>query len=254
MTDQAARIADAIMARAPFDDLGASAPQSLVEAYALQAQVVERLAAAHGGIGGRKIAWNTAAQMDAMGLSEPGAACICADLVRRSPATLSASDFHTFAIEPEICAILKADLAPREHGHDRASVIEAVERLAPAFELLDTRGMAKAAPFSILAQNINNRGIVIGGPGLAPHDVDPSALRSVVTCNGEVMLDKAGAAPMDPLTSVAFLANRFNALGITPKAGEVLLLGAHLPPTPIPAPATMRFELGAMGAVEFTIA
>ena len=40
MTDQAARIADAIMARAPFDDLGASAPQSLVEAYALQARVV----------------------------------------------------------------------------------------------------------------------------------------------------------------------------------------------------------------------
>lgn len=254
MTDLAARIADAIMARAEFDDLGASAPTSVAEAYALQAQVVEKLAAAHGGIGGRKIAWNTAAQMEAMGLDEPGAACICADLVRRSPARLADADYHTFAIEPEICAILKTDLAPREHGHDRASVIEAVERLAPAFELLDPRGMKKVPPFTILAQNINNRGIVIGGPGLAPADVDPAALRSVVTKNGEVMLDKAGAAPMDPLSAVAFLANRFNALGVTLKAGEALLLGAHLPPTPIPAPATMRFELGAMGAVEFTIA
>mgnify|MGYP003631665631 CR=1 FL=1 len=209
MTDQAARIADAIMARAPFDDLGAAAPGTLVEAYALQAQVVEKLAAA---------------------------------------------DFHTFAIEPEICAVLKADLAPRPNGHDRSTVIEAVERLAPAFELLDPRGMGKAAPFSVLAQNINNRGIVVGGPGLAPHDLDAEALRSVVTCNGETMLDKAGAAPMDPLSAVAFLANRFNALGQTIRAGEVMLLGAHLPPTPIAAPATMRFELGALGAVEFTIA
>ena len=253
MTDLAARIADDIMARAPFDDLGASAPTSLPEAYALQAKVAAKLADHLGGIGGRKIGWNSPAQMEQTGLGEPVAANVFADLTKASPARLSAADYRSFVMEPEIAAILQADLAPTPKGHDRASVIEAVARLVPAFEILDPREMGKPTPFTIVAQNINNRGLVLGGPGLPPQDVDADALHSTVTCNGEVMLDAGGAAPMDPLTAVAFLANKFNSLGITLKAGEILLLGAHLPPTPIPAPAKMRFDLGAMGATEFEL-
>ena len=97
----------------------------------------------------------------------------------------------------------------------------------------------------------------LGGPGLTPDEVDDgfwTGLRSLVTQDGETILDVTPGWPMHPLDSVAFLANRFNALGQTLAAGETLLLGTHLPPRPIAAPASLRFEAGALGAVAFTLA
>lgn len=175
-------------------------------------------------------------------------------MIRESPARLDAAAYRTFAIEPEIAAVLGADLAPRPGGHDRASVAAAVSRLHPAFELLDRREVGDAGPLSVIASNVFNAGLVLGGPGLPPAEVDPLALRSVVTLDGETLLDRTGAAPMDPLEAAAFLANRFNALGQTLRAGEILLLGAHLPPRAVPGAAKMRFEAGALGAAEFEIA
>ncbi len=250
----AALLAEDISTRRPLRDPGEDGPADLDDAYDVQARVVGRLAPDLGGIGGRKIAWNSPAQLEALGLEEPGAACICRDLIVDSPARLEAPDYLTFAIEPEIAAVLSASLAPQYGGHDRASVAAAVERFIPAFELLDPRTAGKVPPMAFLVNNINNRGVVVGGPGVRPSELDHAALRSVVTLNGEVALDKEAAAPMDPLEAVAFLANRFNALGHTLEAGEILLLGAHMPVTPVQTPATMRFELGVLGSVEFEIA
>ena len=42
-------------------------------------------------------------------------------------------------------------------------------------------------------------------------------------------------------------------LGQTLRAGETLLLGAHLPPRAVQGAARMRFELGPLGAVAFEI-
>ncbi len=250
----AALLAEDISTRRPFRDPGEDGPADLDEAYDVQTRVVGRLAPGLGGIGGRKIAWNSAAQLEALRLDEPGAACICRDLIVDTGARLRAEDYLTFAIEPEIAAILSAPLAPQQGGHDLNSVAAAVERFVPAFELLDPRTAGKVPPIAFLVNNINNRGVVLGGPGVKPSEMDYAALRSIVTLNGEVALDKPAAAPMDPLEAVAFLANRFNALGQTLEAGEVLLLGAHMPVTPVQTPATMTFELGVLGSVEFEMA
>lgn len=250
MTDAAAlgaALAADIRARAPFRDPGPEALPDIEAAYAVQAAVLAKLGAEHGGIGGRKIAWNTAAQMEALKIAEPGAACVLTGLIRTSPAAIKAADYATFAFEPEIAAVLSAPLAPRPGGHDRESVAACVARLHPAFELLDQRGFAGERPASAIAANVFNVGLVLGGPGLPPAKVDPVALHSVVTLNGETLLDKSNAAPMHPLDAVAFLANRFNRLGVTPGAGEVLLLGAHLPPYRFAGTGKLTFSCGALG-------
>ncbi|MAS42747.1 MAG: hypothetical protein CML43_06290 [Rhodobacteraceae bacterium] len=252
----AALVAD-IRARAPFRDPGEAAIPDKAAAYAVQAAVVAALAPDHGGIGGRKIAWNWPDQIASQGLGEPAAACVLADMIVPSGVALEAADYRSFAIEPEIAAVLKAPLAPREGGHDRASAAAAVGRFHPAFEFLDPRAGKAPRPFAIVAQNINSRGLALGGPGLTPDEVDDgfwTGLRSLVTQDGETILDVTPGWPMHPLDSVAFLANRFNALGQTLAAGETLLLGTHLPPRPIAAPASLRFEAGALGAVAFTLA
>ncbi|MEM1315580.1 MAG: hypothetical protein AAGI51_13555 [Pseudomonadota bacterium] len=249
-------LAQDIEARAPFRYLTEEEAPDLESAHAIQIACAEALAASRGPLGGRKIAWNTEPQMQAFAMPEPGAGRVFASQIRPSGARLNCTDYATFALEPEIAAVLKAPLAPREGGHDPASVAEAIETFRPAFEILDQRGFAPGpnAAFSALAADIFSEGLVLGGPGLTPQQITPAALRSVVTQNGETILDAEDAAPMHPLAAVAFLANRFNRLGETLEAGEVLLLGAHLPPHRIQGAASLRFDCGALGEVAFEIA
>jgi len=152
--------------------------------------------------------------------------------------------------------VLMAPLAPREGGHDPATVMEAIESFRPAFEILDQRGFAPGenAAFSAIAADIFSEGLVLGGPGLPPEEVTPPALRSFVTLDGEAILDQEDAAPMHPLAAVAFLANRFNRFGETLQTGEVLLLGSHMPPYRHSGAGAFRFSCGALGEVAFEIA
>ncbi|SET26704.1 fumarylacetoacetate hydrolase family protein [Oceanicella actignis] len=249
-------IAADIAAPAPFRDPGPDLAD-MDAAYAVQLEVAARLAPGRGGVAGRKIAWNSAQQLAMAGLAEPGAAHVFADQIAAAqdgPARIEAARFMSLAVEPEIAAILAADMAPRPGGHDRASAAAAVARLVPAFEILDRRRVDPGArPVAVVAANIFNAGAALGGPGAAPDQVDPARLRARVTLNGETLLDAEGTAPMDPLEAVAFLANRFNALGQTLRAGETLLLGAHLPPRQIDAPARLRFEIAQLGAVALEV-
>ena len=248
----AEEIAADILARAPWRDLSARIPD-LEAAYAVQAGVVERLSRTRGALAGRKIGWNTAEQMAAMSMPEPAAGRILRGQVHASPAALRAGDYAALAIEPEFAAILGAPMAPRAGGHDRASAAAAVALIRPALELLDRRGRPAGGAFSMIAANVFNAGIVLGGPGVAPGALDPQAVRSRLEVNGEAALDRTGAAPMHPLDSVAFLANRFNRLGETLAEGEILMLGTHLPPLDVSAPASVRFEIEGLGTAEFEI-
>lgn len=245
--------ADVAAAR-PFRDLPEELLPDAAMAHDVQERVVARVYGEAEAIGGRKIAWNAPDQPAKLGLAAPGAGVVPRAMIRRDRPRLNAADYLTFAMEPEIAAELAAPLPPRAGGHDRASAAAAVGRLCPAFELLDPRGAEGPRPESFIAANINNRGLVLGGPGLPPEAVEPGRLHSVVICNGEPILDRTGAAPMHPLDAVAFLANHFNARGRTLEAGEILLLGTHMPLRRIEAPARLRFELGALGVAEFEIA
>ena len=136
MTDPAAlgrALAQDIEARAPFRYLTEGEAPDLEAAHAIQIECARALEAARGPLGGRKIAWNTAPQMEACGLTEPGAGRVFASQIRRSGARLNAADYATFAIEPESAAVLKSPLAPVEGGHDPASVIAAILASRPAF-------------------------------------------------------------------------------------------------------------------------
>lgn len=250
----AAELAADVRDRRPFRDLRPEELPDAAAAHEVQAALVREVYGEGEAIGGRKIAWNAPGQAASMGLEAPGAAVVPRALIHHGPPTLKAGDYLTFAIEPELAAVLKAPLAPREGGHDRAAVAAAIDRIRPAFELLDPRGASKPRPESFIATNINNRGLVLGGPGLPPEEADHRKLRSVVTLDGETLLDQADAAPMDPLEAAAFLVGHFNGRGQTLAAGEILLLGAHMPLRLVEAPARMRFECGALGAAEFEIA
>lgn len=250
--DIAPLIAAEIEARAPFTDHGSALP-TLTDAYAAQDRMAAILAPRRGGIGGRKIAWNGPGQAAALGLPGPAIASVFAAGVRETPARLIAADWVSFFFEPEIAAVLGEDLPPRAGGYTAADLAGRAIRLHPAFELLERRQAGAPSPHGVIAGGVFNEGLVLGGPGLPAGDVDVAALRSVVQLNDAVILDRENGAPMPPLEAAALIASHFSARGVTLRAGEILLCGAHLPPRAEPGPATLTYHLGPLGSVSLSL-
>jgi 2-keto-4-pentenoate hydratase len=248
----AARIAGEISARADFVDCGADLAD-IAAAYDAQDAVRALLAPRRGGLAGRKIAWNGPGQADALGLPGPAIAPVYQDLVLAAPARLIAADWVSFFFEPEIAAVLGADIPPRDGGYASADMASFIARLHPAFELMDRRHCGNPSPFSAIANGVFNEGLVLGGPGLPPADVDLGALRSVVRLNGEVILDRTDGAPMHPFEAAARIATHASSRGETLRAGDILLCGAHLAPQAEPGPATLEFDLGPLGAARLEL-
>ena len=220
--------------------------------YAVQFDMAPMVAEAKGGVGGRKIAWNLPALMEKFGMSAPGAAHIFKDDICIGDANLKLSDYRSFMMEPEFAAILAVDLAPRAGGWDRESAADAVSHFTVAFELLDRRDGPAEHAASILANNVFNAGLCYDPEGgVKPRDLDPEALTTIVEHDGEEILNKKGAAPQHPLDAVAFLANHFNAHGVTPKAGEILMCGAHMPLYPMEHPGKLVMRVEGVGEISY---
>lgn len=248
-----ALIATDILEGRPFRPLAdETAPPSA--GYPVQNAAMAKVAPQRGGVGGRKIAWNLPALMEKFSLTEPGAGHVCAAQIRRGDAELKLADYADFMMEPELVAVLAVDLAPRAGGWSRESAAEAVSFFTTGFELLDRRGSKSAHPASMIANNIFNAGLCYDASGgVKPHDLDPGALTTIVEHDGVEILNAKGAAPQHPLDAVAFIANHFNAHGVTPKAGEVLLCGAHMPLYPVSAPGKLTMRIEGVGEVSFTL-
>lgn len=235
----------------PFDPHATPAPRTPGAAYALQDEVAEILSqdSAFGAVAGWKIAANSQALLERFGIGEPASGRVFAAMRRDSPAELRAADYRQFALEPEIAAVMKTTLPAQNTPFDPATVQGAIDRFVPAFELLDMRDcdMAQIHLPDIIAQNISNVGAVVGGPGIAPEDLDISSLRTTLTIDGEMRHDVTGAAPQNPLEAVTWLANHLAARGLTLEAGQIVLCGTHSPIWYHDGPGDIVLEMSRLG-------
>lgn len=227
------RIVQDILDAAPFAAYETEPPRGPAEAYFLQDAVAEKLTgdSAFGAVAGWKIAANSTALLVRFGLSEPASGRVFVAQRRNSPAELKAADYRQFALEPEIVAVMGASLAPGDAPFDAPTVQAAIDRFAPAMELLDMReaDMPNVHLPDVIAQNISNVGAVVGGPGIAADKLDPASVRTTLAIDGEIRHDVTGAAPQHPLEAVTWLANHLAARGFTLEAGQIVLCGTHSP-------------------------
>lgn len=231
-------------------DSSATIPD-MATAFDTQDAAVAEIAAERGGFAGYKIAFNSAALMAKLNIPHPGMGRIFADQVYDSGVKINVSDYRHFMIEPEIAAVLGEDIHPGQH-YSAAQAEAAVERYFPAFELLDRRNVeGMMHPPTIIAHNVFNAGIVLGGPGLTPQEFDYREIETLCTDNGNVVAQGIGIAPQNPAEALAFLANHFTGRGQVLPKGSLLLLGAHCPLYKVESGSTMRLELGPLGSVSF---
>ncbi len=113
-------------------------------------------------------------------------------------------------------------------GCTEEDVLRATEYVAPSIELIDSR----IADWNIkisdtIADNASSAGFVLGPERVDPGSVDLKAINAVLTRSGEKVAEgRSDAVLGNPVTAVAWLANKVADFGVTLEAGHVILPGS----------------------------
>ena len=212
------------------------APQTMAEAYAVQAGMVSRLAETRGPAAGYKIAYTSAVMRERTGVGQPCYGRIPASMVYNSPATVDSSGYGGIGIECEVAVKLGADLPASGAPYTRDSIAEYIEWIAASFELVDRRGCAIAGwarcrRFAASWTNISNGGAVLGEPITDWQSIDLTASRGTMSINGEIVGEGVGSDVMGhPLEPLVWLANTLAADGMSMEKGALILTGSFAPP------------------------
>ncbi|MGH8705523.1 MAG: 2-keto-4-pentenoate hydratase [Burkholderiales bacterium] len=235
------------------------APRNVTEAYAIQGEYVGIRARELGSVAGYKIALTTPAMRKMVGLNDSIAGDMLEKSILRSPAQVRAADYVHLLVEFEIAIELAEDLPAVGAPYTRERVAQAVAAVMPALELADDRNAdyskLKANALMLIADNAWNEGAVLGTPVRDWKSIDLGALRGVAAINGKKAGEGHGRDVMGhPFEALAWMANNLAARGLGLWRSDVVITGSLVTSKYPKAGDVVRFEAGALGAVELRVA
>ena len=233
----------------PVDPLTSREPDiSIEDAYQIQLHMIGRRIKDGERIIGKKIGLTSKSVQEMLGVGQPDFGHLTSAMVYGDGASVPVSGLLQPRAEGEIAFILKHDLSGP--GITNADVLRATEAVMPCFEIVDSRIRDwKIKIQDTVADNASSGLFVLGDKAVDPRKLDLSLCGMVLEKNGEVMHTGAGAAALgSPVNCVAWLANTLGRLGITLKAGEVILSGALAPMVPAIPGDNMRTSIGGIGS------
>ena len=226
-------------------------PAHVEEAYAAQAAFHRLAMPVFGDIGGWKIATTTKVMQELMGIGHPCAGAIFKSRIHQSPARLNASDYVSLKIEFELAFRLARDLPARSAPFEPGRMLEAVDAVMPAFELVDDRHAVyrETSALSLIADNAWNAGIVLGSPR------DPRSVPDLDKFPGSLSLgDQRFEGKSDrPLEALAWIADLTAKLGPGLRQGMIVMTGSLIPTKPIAAGQSAVFEVAGLGEVRLQV-
>lgn len=180
--------------------------------------------------GARQIGWKVGLTSEAMqeqfSVHEPVFGYLLDDAPHPSGARFEFRQLIQPGVENEICVAMAADLAGP--GVDERGARRAIASVRPAIELAETRGpFTEHLPVAI-AENIQQKAVVLGHEtDPLPPDLDLSAVSVAVSINGEPVASATGGEVLgDPIRSVAWLANKLVQYGLRLEAGQIVMTGS----------------------------
>ena len=226
------------------------APDNLIDAYAIQDQLVTML-------GSKPVGWkigctNEIAQVQ-LGVAEPFRGYVMAGGVHHSPATLSAAANFMRVIETELAFSLAEDLPLSGAPYTRESVEPAVHQLIPSVEVVDSvwQDWEKIGVQHLIADNACHAGLVLGDASENWRDLDLAQLGVSVRQNEDTPLTgRGGNALGHPLNALAWLANDLISMGLHLKAGEIVSTGVLTGLIYAEAGDHIRADYGRFGVIE----
>jgi 2-keto-4-pentenoate hydratase len=198
--------------------------------------------------GERQIGWKVGLTSKAIqqqfNVHEPVFGCILQS--QPSGHVFAADDLISPGFENELCLRLGRELSGTITAESAYAAIDAVY---PALEIIETRGNLTAHLALALADNAQQKTVILGSPVKLP--VRPETVEARVIINGEIAASGTGDAVLgNPLNSVVWLAAKLAEFGRSLKAGEIIMSGSFTRQFPIRPGDKIRCEFTGIGAVE----
>jgi 2-oxo-hept-3-ene-1,7-dioate hydratase len=204
---------------------------------------------------GYKVAMSSRASQAAFGASEPSLGRIYDDMLWDNGSTVPAERFLAANAELELAFIIGRPLqGPRVTAFD---VLTATDFIVPAFEIVDARvqhvdphTQARRQLVDLVADNSVAAGAVLGGRPMRPADLNLPWTGAMLYRNGSIEDTGLAATVMaHPANSVAWLANKLSQWGDKLEAGQMVLSGTLIRPTPVRAGDVLHGDFGPLGQV-----
>jgi 2-oxopent-4-enoate/cis-2-oxohex-4-enoate hydratase len=230
------------------DPLTTRHPEITIEnAYAIQQRLNARRVQAGETVIGKKIGVTSRAVMNMLGVYQPDFGLLTDGMVYNEGEAIPANTLIQPKAEGEIAFILKRDL--QGPGIGAADVLAATEGVMACFEIVDSRIRDwKIKIQDTVADNASCGVFVLGDRVVDPRRVDLNTCGMVLEKNGEIVGTGAGAAALGaPANAVAWLANTMGRLGMTLRAGEVILSGSLAAMVPVKSGDSLRVTIGGIG-------
>ncbi len=241
----------ALDTRQAIDPLTQSEPDiTIQDAYQIQLRMIDqRLAARKETVVGKKIGVTSQVVMDMLKVNQPDFGHLTSGMVFGDGEAIALNTLIAPRAEGEIAFVLKRDLSGP--GVTAADVIRATEYVLPCFEIVDSRVRDwKIKIQDTVADNASSGVFVLGDAAADPRKLDLSLVGMTLEKNGEILATGAGAAALGhPVNAVAWLANTLGSLGMSLRAGEVILSGSLAAMIPVSDPCSLRVTLGGIGSV-----
>jgi 2-keto-4-pentenoate hydratase len=222
---------------------------SLDEAYRIQLGLIARRCAG----GERQIGWKVGltakAIQEQFGFFEPVFGCILE--MQQNGHVFGATELIHPGFETELCFRLGSGL---EGEVSLEQVRAAVSVIYPSFEIIETRGdLAKQIALA-LADNAQQRSVVVGDPVRLAPDARLDQVTARVQLNGQEVATGLGSAVLgNPLNSIAWLAGKLGQYGRRLGPGDIIMTGSFVRQFPLSAGDTAVAEFSGIGRVEVSI-
>jgi len=220
---------------------------SIEDAYYIQQRMLSRRLENGEKVIGKKIGVTSKPVMNLLGVHQPDFGYLLDGMVYNEGESIEMSTLIQPKAEGEIAFLLKKDL--QGPGVTAADVLAATEGVMACFEIVDSRITDwKIKIQDTVADNASCGVFVLGDQLVDINDIDLGLCGMVLEKNGEIVVTGAGAATMGhPVNAMVWLANTLGKLGITLKAGDIVLSGAMGAMVPVVKGDNLRMTIGGLG-------
>ncbi|PKO38707.1 MAG: 2-oxopent-4-enoate hydratase [Betaproteobacteria bacterium HGW-Betaproteobacteria-6] len=220
---------------------------TIEDAYYIQQRMLSRRLENGEKVIGKKIGVTSKPVMNLLGVHQPDFGYLLDGMVYNEGESIEMSTLIQPKAEGEIAFLLKKDL--QGPGVTAADVLAATEGVMACFEIVDSRITDwKIKIQDTVADNASCGVFVLGDQLVDISNIDLGLCGMVLEKNGEIVVTGAGAATMGhPVNAMVWLANTLGKLGITLKAGDIVLSGAMGAMVPVVKGDNLRMTIGGLG-------
>lgn len=236
--------------RVPIGRLSVAYPwMDAEDSYRIQLLNINRRVGDGATVRGHKVGLSSRTMQRMMNVDEPDYGHLLSDMFVAENTAIDVSALCAPRVEVEIAFVL--DRALPAPGCTAADVLRCTAFVCPALEIIDSR----IADWDIrlpdtIADNASSGRVVLGGKRTSLDDLDLRTIGAVLRRNGEIVATgAAGAVLGNPVTAVAWLAEKVHNFGVTLEAGHVILPGSCTPAFAAAANETFRADFDRLGHV-----